>query len=64
MACMARRINDQMLCTQCGLSWDIDDPEKPKCNPRKGRRVTNQDWEELKKAVDTGNYSYFKTRLP
>ena len=28
--CKAVRCNDQMMC-QCGLAWDVDDPEPPEC---------------------------------
>lgn len=31
MTCEARRYNDQMICGRCGLAWDVDDPEPPKC---------------------------------
>lgn len=30
--CHARRQNDQMHCNKCGLLWDINDPDPPKCN--------------------------------
>lgn len=30
--CRSRRVGDQMLCGFCGLSWDMTDPEPPKCN--------------------------------
>lgn len=33
--CLARQIGDQMFCTPCGLVWDVNDPEPPKC--RNGR---------------------------
>jgi len=29
--CRARRVNDQMQCGQCGLQWDIDDADRPRC---------------------------------
>ena len=29
--CKARQYNDQMICGQCGLQWDIDDEDPPKC---------------------------------
>lgn len=31
MACKAIRQGDQMQCGKCGLSWDVDDTERPKC---------------------------------
>lgn len=37
--CTARQCSDQMLCDQCGLQWDTNDPEPPECRrvaaPRK-----------------------------
>lgn len=30
--CKAVRINDEMCCDACGLTWDIKDPEPPECN--------------------------------
>lgn len=29
--CQAHRENDQMCCGRCGLQWDINDPEPPRC---------------------------------
>ena len=29
--CLARQHSDQMLCTKCGLVWDVNDPEPPEC---------------------------------
>ena len=29
--CKARQYSDQMLCCKCGLQWDVNDPEPPKC---------------------------------
>lgn len=29
--CQARRHNDQMICSACGLVWDLDDTEPPAC---------------------------------
>lgn len=28
--CKARQYSDQMLC-ECGLAWDVNDPEPPEC---------------------------------
>lgn len=30
-SCLARRVNDQMVCHTCGLVWDLSDPEPPEC---------------------------------
>lgn len=29
--CLARQHSDQMICTKCGLVWDVNDPEPPEC---------------------------------
>lgn len=29
--CHARQYGDQMICTPCGLNWDVNDPEPPEC---------------------------------
>jgi len=31
--CNAIRQGDQMQCGRCSLAWDIDDKDRPKCNP-------------------------------
>ena len=31
MTCYARQISDQKHCAYCGLIWDVNDPEPPKC---------------------------------
>jgi hypothetical protein len=31
MACKARQYSDQMMCSACGLQWDVTDPEPPAC---------------------------------
>lgn len=33
--CQARQVSDQMCCTQCGVVWDINDPEPPVCKNTK-----------------------------
>ena len=33
MTCNAVRQGDQMQCGRCGLAWDVDDKDRPKCNP-------------------------------
>lgn len=40
MSCKARQYSDQMNCKDCGLVWDVNDPEPPACN-KKARRMTN-----------------------
>jgi hypothetical protein len=29
--CFARQYSDQMICSACGLIWDLNDPEPPAC---------------------------------
>lgn len=29
--CVARRHGDQMHCARCGLQYDVNDPEPPRC---------------------------------
>lgn len=31
MTCAARQYSDQMHCGKCGLTWDMNDPEPPRC---------------------------------
>jgi hypothetical protein len=31
MTCQAKQYSDEMSCTACGLSWNISDPNPPKC---------------------------------
>lgn len=32
--CKARQYSDQMACSECGLSWDVNDPEPPACGKK------------------------------
>jgi len=37
--CKARQYSDQMLC-ECGLAWDVNDPDPPECRkPPNAREV-------------------------
>ena len=49
MPCKAIRRNDQMCCDQCGLQWDIDDPDPPVCvnGEQQGRQVLDALKKEL-----------------
>ena len=41
MACAAQARGDQMLCSLCGLQWDLSDPDKPACKRAgEGKHVT------------------------
>lgn len=31
MPCKAYQASDQMVCTHCVLSWDVNDPDPPRC---------------------------------
>jgi len=48
MTCKARQYSDQMICGQCGLQWDVNDPEPPECltiaqvSINKMSRLTNE----------------------
>lgn len=33
--CKAYRQSDEMVCSHCDLRWDVNDPEPPKCQPRR-----------------------------
>lgn len=36
--CKARQYSDQMMCDQCGLAWDMNDPEPPTCGEEARRK--------------------------
>lgn len=42
--CQARQHSDQMFCEQCGIGWDMNDPDPPKCT---------------RKVVTLGDLSFF-----
>ena len=54
--CQARQHSDQMICSKCGLLWDINDPDPPECQrhtlPEKStkRRTDNQEKQNGKSA--------------
>lgn len=58
MTCEARQYSDQMQCGRCGLAWDVNDPEPPRCrtaadqrteaNKRHGHRVIQALIEKLR----------------
>lgn len=41
--CAARQISDQMNCHRCGLVWDTNDPEPPKCRSDQSERLRRQE---------------------
>lgn len=36
--CSARQYSDQMQCSRCGLTWDVNDPDPPQCLRPEDRR--------------------------
>lgn len=38
--CKARRYSDQMMC-ECGLAWDMNDPEPPACRAERAVKASN-----------------------
>ena len=43
--CEARQYSDQMQCSRCGLTYDVNDPDPPDCNKRR----TQFDWAAAQK---------------
>lgn len=39
--CQARQYSDQMLCGKCGLAWDVNDQDRPKCRPDPAQEFRN-----------------------
>lgn len=39
MSCEARQQGDEMQCGRCGLTWGVDDTERPACAPRIDKRA-------------------------
>lgn len=37
--CKASQHSDQMICSACGLVWDINDPEPPECITQPATRL-------------------------
>lgn len=48
--CKAVQHSDQMICTACGLVWDVSDPEPPECkeNQQPVVRTTDDEQDEDK----------------
>ncbi len=40
----ARQYSDEMVCTLCGKTWDVNDPDPPKCVDTKKRPEGRKDW--------------------
>ena len=54
--CEAYQMNCEMLCTKCGLQWDVNDPEPPHCNPieiktNRGKSMFKSMKEKLKRKL-------------
>lgn len=45
--CVARQHSDQYRCDRCGLSWDMTDPEPPRC--RKNHELLRELRKELER---------------
>ena len=39
--CTARQYSDQMICDNCGLVWDTNDPEPPQCKKEGDKAIVN-----------------------
>lgn len=37
--CKARQYNDQIVCGDCNLAWDVNDPSPPECNKQVNREL-------------------------
>lgn len=44
--CQARQQGDEMQCGRCGLSWDVNDADRPDCSPTE-RRLTQRPADEF-----------------
>ena len=52
MTCQARQYSDQMHCSRCGLQWDVNDDDPPRCAPPT-QPVTPAEWvEKIKQQLD------------
>lgn len=63
----ARRYQDVIMCDRCACQWDFNEPEPERCTPLpKGmkrnpnsKRITGQDFKNLKQALITNDFSKF-----
>lgn len=39
MTCHARQYSDQMICGPCGLQWDVNDTDAPRCGQQEHGRI-------------------------
>ncbi len=53
MVCYARQHSDQMVCGKCGLQWDVNDPEPPKC--KTALDLSREILKDVKQLVDETN---------
>lgn len=49
--CQARQYGQQMICSACGLNWDISDPEPPTCMLRDARTRRAQETPKFEQAA-------------
>lgn len=45
--CKAYQVSDQMTCPDCGLTWDMNDPEPPTCAPKHKRSPLTEAFESI-----------------
>lgn len=62
--CKAIQYSDQMRCNTCNLTWDVNDPDPPKCKSREeltlkpcgernqGRKITPEMWQSLRDIIN------------
>lgn len=59
----ARQYSDQMVCTDCGRSWDTNDLDPPPCEKPRAthpKYVSSDDLAKLRKALETDDWSEFE----
>ena len=49
--CAAKQWSDQMNCVECGLLWDMNDPEPPLC----GKKLAKESLKHLHKSSEHEN---------
>lgn len=40
--CQARQVSDSMICRACTLTWDVNDPDPPACNPKEEKPIVSR----------------------
>jgi hypothetical protein len=52
--CKAKQFSDQMVCTECVLVWDMNDPAPPRCKMTEEEQVPSRA-QSRPKSRDVGN---------